>query len=73
MSESQPTYEDIFDARGHLYNEAVSQCPGAREAERAALLDRLDARLGQVIGDAPAGGEAMWRTESGVAMEIPWR
>ncbi len=56
MSESQPTYEDIFDARGHLYNEAVSQCPGAREAERAALLDRLDARLGQVIGDAPAGG-----------------
>ena len=56
MSESPPSYEDIFDARGHLYNEAVSRCPGAREAERAALLDRLDARPGQVIGDAPAGG-----------------
>ncbi len=49
-------YKDIFDARGHLYNEAVSRCPAAREAERAAVLDRLEARPGQVIADAPAGG-----------------
>ncbi len=49
-------YEDIFEARGHLYNEAGSRCPQARERERATLLDLLAPRAGEVICDAPAGG-----------------
>ncbi len=53
LSES---YTDIFNARGHVYNEAGSRCPLAREAERAALLDRLELAPGQVVVDLPAGG-----------------
>jgi SAM-dependent methyltransferase len=49
-------YTEIFNARGHLYNEAGSKCPGARENERAALLDRLDLAPGQIVCDLPAGG-----------------
>lgn len=49
-------YEEIFEARGHLYNEAGSRCPQARERERAALLDLLAPAAGEVICDAPAGG-----------------
>lgn len=49
-------YQEIFKARGHLYNEAGSQCPEAREAERAALIDRLAPSTGEIIVDAPAGG-----------------
>jgi SAM-dependent methyltransferase len=49
-------YEDIFQFRGHLYNKATAMCPTAREAERAALLELLQAQEGQVILDAPAGG-----------------
>jgi ubiquinone/menaquinone biosynthesis C-methylase UbiE len=49
-------YEEIFEARGHLYNEAGSRCPQARVRERAALLDLLQAKPGEVICDAPAGG-----------------
>ncbi len=49
-------YEDIFEARGHLYNEAGSRCPQARERERGALLDLLAPVAGEVICDAPAGG-----------------
>jgi len=45
-------YTDIFDARGHLYNEAGSKCPQARERERAALLDLLQPVAGEVICDA---------------------
>lgn len=50
------SYERIFDARGHLYNEAGSKCPGAREAERSALISRLELSPGLVVCDLPAGG-----------------
>jgi SAM-dependent methyltransferase len=58
MQESNPSpaYEEIFNARGHLYNEAGSRCPGAREAERDALLGLLDLAAGQIVCDLPAGG-----------------
>jgi ubiquinone/menaquinone biosynthesis C-methylase UbiE len=49
-------YLATFDARGHSYNEAMALWPLAREAERRALLQRLDCRPGQTIVDAPAGG-----------------
>jgi SAM-dependent methyltransferase len=49
-------YTEIFNARGHLYNEAGSKSPGAREAERSALIERLDLADGQVVCDVPAGG-----------------
>ncbi len=49
-------YQQIFDARGHSYNEACRKCPHARETERSHLIDRLDIRSGQRICDAPAGG-----------------
>jgi SAM-dependent methyltransferase len=55
-SDKPADYAEIFNARGHLYNEAGTRCPGAREAERAALLDRLDLQPGQVACDLPAGG-----------------
>lgn len=54
--EREESYEEIFNARGHLYNEAGSKCPEAREAERAALLDLLAPKAGETIVDAPAGG-----------------
>ncbi|MFZ0141277.1 MAG: methyltransferase domain-containing protein [Aeromicrobium sp.] len=49
-------YAEIFNARGHLYNEAGSKVPGAREAERTALIERLDLADGQIVCDVPAGG-----------------
>jgi SAM-dependent methyltransferase len=50
------SYEQTFDLRGHLYNEAMTMCPQARAAELNEVLDWLDAREGQTICDAPAGG-----------------
>ncbi len=49
-------YKDIFNARGHLYNEATTMCPGAREAERIALINLLNPSTGETIIDVPAGG-----------------
>lgn len=49
-------YEEIFNARGHLYNEATSICPGARESERQAVIARLNLPPAARIIDAPAGG-----------------
>ena len=49
-------YAEIFNARGHLYNEAGSKNPGAREAERSALIEQLDLADGHVVCDVPAGG-----------------
>ncbi len=49
-------YADIFNARGHLYNEASSSCPRARQRERDAVIDRMALRPGQHVLDAPAGG-----------------
>lgn len=58
MADAHPLdeYTEIFDARGHLYNEAGSRVPEARDAERAALIDRLHLAPGQVVCDVPAGG-----------------
>ena len=49
-------YRQIFDARGHLYNDAMSVSPGARELERATLLAAITFAAGQQVLDAPAGG-----------------
>jgi SAM-dependent methyltransferase len=49
-------YQQVFDARGHLYNDAMSESPGARERERAALFGLVSLQPGQRIIDAPAGG-----------------
>ena len=49
-------YERTFEARGHLYNEGTRLCPQARETERRLLVDLIDARPGQLVGDLVAGG-----------------
>ena len=49
-------YEETFQLRGNLYNQAMKLAPNAREAERKALLDLLGAKPGETIYDAPAGG-----------------
>ncbi len=49
-------YADIFDARGHLYNEAMGVSPHARQRERAELIALLGELEGRTIADAPAGG-----------------
>ena len=51
-----PDYADIFNLRGHSYNEAGAEYPLARENERATLLDWLGPVAGETICDAPAGG-----------------
>ena len=51
-----PNYDDIFNARGDLYNRASDLCPQARATERRLLMERLQPRAGERIGDAPAGG-----------------
>jgi ubiquinone/menaquinone biosynthesis C-methylase UbiE len=61
-------YIETFDARGHEYNEAISACPGAREAERQAALQRLDCQAGASIIDAPAGGGYV---ADGLAAQFP--
>jgi len=50
------SYTDIFNVRGHSYNEATSFAPNARFIERQLLIDRLRANTTSVILDAPAGG-----------------
>lgn len=49
-------YEDIFNARGHLYNNANRLYPLARRVERDFVLDLLDLETDLTICDAPAGG-----------------
>lgn len=49
-------YLATFEARGHAYNAAMDSWPLAREAEREAVLGRLDCEPGQMVIDAPAGG-----------------
>lgn len=56
MFETSKSYTDIFNHRGHNYNEAGSLFPMARENERAALLDRLKNITNGKVIDAPAGG-----------------
>lgn len=50
------SYTDIFNARGHSYNEATNFAPNARFLERQLLIDRLCANTNSVVLDAPAGG-----------------
>jgi len=49
-------YERTFEARGHLYNEGTRLCPEARATERRLLIDLIDCRPGQLVGDLLAGG-----------------
>lgn len=49
-------YERTFEARGDLYNQGTGICPAARETERRLLIELLDCRAGQVVGDIIAGG-----------------
>ena len=56
MANTMDGYQKVFDARGHLYNDAMSDSPGARDRERASLLALVSLRPGQSIMDAPAGG-----------------
>ncbi len=51
-----PNYTDIFNARGGDYVDAHAQAPGARDAEAAHLIDRLDLSRARRICDMPAGG-----------------
>lgn len=69
-------YADLFNVRGHLYNEAVSSCPLARENERAALLDLIGDAAGRTVIDIPAGGgyvadgiQARWPSASVICNE----
>ena len=50
------SYEDIFNARGHLYNSANRLYPSARRVERDFVLDLLDLAPDLSVCDAPAGG-----------------
>lgn len=52
----QKDYNQIFQQRDHLYNEAISICPKAREAERKVLLDLCENPVNKKICDIPAGG-----------------
>ena len=52
----EKTYTEIFNQRGHFYNEATGYCPKARFVERQLLLDMLDVREHDVLLDVPAGG-----------------
>jgi len=49
-------YVEIFNKRGHLYNNANQRFPSARAIERNILLDLLDLGPDLTVCDAPAGG-----------------
>ena len=54
--DKQLDYQDIFSARGNLYNEACASEPRARATERELLVDLLNIDTSSVVVDAPAGG-----------------
>ena len=49
-------YEQIFEARGHLYNRAMVLFPEARLRERRLLIERLHLDGDERCCDVPAGG-----------------
>ena len=49
-------YRDIFQQRGHLYNEAHGIAPHARDAEAAMLIQWLQPKPGETIVVTSAGG-----------------
>ena len=55
-SRGADAYARIFEVRGGSYNAAHALVPGARETERALLLERLDLRPALTVLDVPAGG-----------------
>ena len=50
------TYQEIFDARGDPYHDAMSRYPRARDAEFRALVELADVRPGHHVADVPCGG-----------------
>lgn len=50
------TYSTLFDARGHLYHQAMKDFPAARKAEFDTVIDWLDLTSGMSICDVPSGG-----------------
>ena len=50
------SYQDIFNARGAAYHEAMTEQPRARAQEFAAILRHADPRDGQTLADIPSGG-----------------
>lgn len=50
------TYEDIFAERANSYQAAMARWPDARDAEFAALIERLGTTIGKRVCDMPAGG-----------------
>lgn len=78
LGNDRPSYEEIFDIRGHSYNEAGRLCPAARERERSTLIDWLRPLKGERIVDAPAGGgylaegiRAVLGTAEGIVCQEP--
>lgn len=51
-----PHYEDIFDARGGRYDDAMRQWPTVRDEEFSFVLDLVDLRAGETLVDVPSGG-----------------
>ncbi|MFL6740379.1 MAG: class I SAM-dependent methyltransferase, partial [Sphingomicrobium sp.] len=49
------TYSEIFAKRGAAYQQAMAECPDAREAEFRAVLEPLAGRTG-LLCDLPSGG-----------------
>lgn len=56
-AEDKESYKDIFQRRGQLYNKAMLRSPEARLQELMPLLNELDLQPGDVLIDAPAGGD----------------
>ncbi len=56
IGSAMSNYEQTFDLRGHLYNQATAMCPEARASERATVIEWLAPRAGETVCDAPAGG-----------------
>ncbi|MDB2705644.1 methyltransferase domain-containing protein [Pseudomonadota bacterium] len=50
------SYRDIFEKRGHLYNEAHTIAPQARDVEAEKLIQWLQPRAGETIIVTAAGG-----------------
>jgi len=50
------TYSKIFAERGAAYQQAMAECPGARDAEFQAVLEPLNHKPVRLLCDMPSGG-----------------
>ena len=50
------TYSKIFAERGAAYQQAMAECPGARDAEFQAVLEPLNHKPDGLLCDMPSGG-----------------